>query len=94
MHRINWSLLRLPLPNIITDAGVVGVYPSEMTTSESGEDQKSHIPKENFEGKVPANRPGTELDMASAVIFVATNQYLNGQTLSVDGGYVLKAGRV
>lgn len=65
-----------------------------MTTSGSGEDQKSYIPKENFEGKVPANRPGTELDMASAVIFVATNQYLNGQTLSVDGGYVLKAGRV
>ena len=32
--------------------------------------------------------------MASAVIFVATNQYLNGQTIAVDGGYVLKAGRV
>jgi NAD(P)-dependent dehydrogenase (short-subunit alcohol dehydrogenase family) len=70
-----------------------GVYPSEMTTQESGEDQKSHIPKEKFHGKVPANRPGSERDMASAVIFVATNQYLNGQTIAVDGGYVLKTGR-
>jgi NAD(P)-dependent dehydrogenase (short-subunit alcohol dehydrogenase family) len=65
-----------------------------MTTSESGKDQKSHIEKEKFEGKVPANRPGSEKDMASAVIFVATNQYLNGQTIAVDGGYILKAGRV
>ncbi len=73
---------------------MIGVYPSEMTTQESGEDQKSHIPKEKFEGKVPANRPGSERDMASAVLFMATNQYLNGVTLPVDGGYVLKAGRV
>jgi NAD(P)-dependent dehydrogenase (short-subunit alcohol dehydrogenase family) len=73
---------------------MIDVYPIEMTTSESGEEQKSHIPKENFEGKVPANRPGSERDIASAVIFVATNQYLNGQAVGVDGWYFLKAGRV
>jgi len=68
-----------------------GVFPSEMTAGESGEDQKSHIEKEKYE-KVPAKRPGKDQDMAGAVLFVATNQYLNGQTVAVDGGYILHAG--
>ena len=68
-----------------------GVFPSEMTAGESGEDQKSHIEKEKYE-KVPARRPGKDQDMAGAVLFVATNQYLNGQTVAVDGGYILHAG--
>jgi len=68
-----------------------GVFPSEMTAGGSGEDQKSHIPKDKY-SKVPAKRPGKETDMANAVLFMATNQYLNGQTVAVDGGYVLMAG--
>jgi len=68
-----------------------GVFPSEMTADGSGEDQKSHIEKEKY-GKVPARRPGKDQDMAGAVLFVATNQYLNGQTIAVDGGYILHAG--
>lgn len=71
----------------------LGVFPSEMTAGESGENQKSHIPKEKFGGKVPAARPGNDHDMAGAVLFVATCQYLNGQTITVDGGYTLMAGR-
>lgn len=63
-----------------------------MTANESGANQKSHIPKENFEQKVPAARPGNDKDMAGAVLFVTTNQYLNGQTVTVDGGYTLRAG--
>lgn len=70
-----------------------GVFPSEMTTSESAANQKSHIPKEKHECKTPAARPGNDRDMASAVLFVATNQFLNGQTITVDGGYTLAAGR-
>ncbi|KAL9115952.1 MAG: hypothetical protein Q9227_000320 [Pyrenula ochraceoflavens] len=70
-----------------------GVYPSEMTAGQSGEDQKNYIPKEKYEEKVPARRPGKEEDMANAVLFAVTNQYLNGQTITVDGGYVLGAGR-
>ena len=69
-----------------------GVFPSEMTTEGSGEDQKSFIPKENFENKVPARRPGNDRDMAGAVLFAVTNQYLNGQNVAVDGGYLLSAG--
>jgi NAD(P)-dependent dehydrogenase (short-subunit alcohol dehydrogenase family) len=68
-----------------------GVFPSEMTAGESGENQKSEIPKEKYE-KVPARRPGNDRDMGAAVLFVATNQYLNGQTVVVDGGYTLAAG--
>ena len=70
-----------------------GVFPSEMTAKDSDEKQKSHIEKEKYD-KVPARRPGKEEDMAQAVLFVATNQYLNGVTIPVDGGYILMAGSV
>nr|POE56544.1 rhamnolipids biosynthesis 3-oxoacyl-[acyl-carrier-protein] reductase [Quercus suber] len=69
-----------------------GVFPSEMTAGDSGANQKSHIPKDKYADKVPASRPGNDRDMAGAVLFVATNQYLNGQTVTVDGGYTLAAG--
>ncbi|ETN39479.1 uncharacterized protein HMPREF1541_05703 [Cyphellophora europaea CBS 101466] len=69
-----------------------GVFPSEMTAGESGGDQKSFIPKEKYESKTPARRPGKETDMANAILFAATNQYLNGQNIIVDGGYVIQAG--
>jgi len=69
-----------------------GVFPSEMTAKESGGDQKSELPKDKFEGKVPARRPGKDEDMANVVLFMATNQYLNGQIVPVDGGYILSAG--
>ncbi|EPE31456.1 NAD(P)-binding Rossmann-fold containing protein [Glarea lozoyensis ATCC 20868] len=68
-----------------------GVFPSEMTANESGPDQKSEIEKEKY-AKVPAKRPGHDRDMAGAVLFAATNQYLNGQTVAVDGGYILSVG--
>jgi NAD(P)-dependent dehydrogenase (short-subunit alcohol dehydrogenase family) len=68
-----------------------GPFPSEMTAGESGEDQKSHIDKGKYE-KVPARRPGNDRDMAGAILFAVCNQYLNGQTVAVDGGYLLHAG--
>ncbi|KAI2638015.1 NAD(P)-binding protein [Hypomontagnella submonticulosa] len=69
-----------------------GVFPSEMTTEGSNEDQKSYIDREKYAKKVPAGRPGKDDDMAQAVLFFAVNQYLNGQTLAVDGGYTIAAG--
>lgn len=69
-----------------------GVFPSEMTAGDSGANQKSHIPKDKYADKVPASRPGNDRDMAGAILFAATNQYLNGQTVTVDGGYTLAAG--
>lgn len=63
-----------------------------MTADESDEYQKSHIPKEKYEGKYPGARPGRDIDMAQAVLSMAANQFVNGQTLAVDGGYTLAAG--
>jgi NAD(P)-dependent dehydrogenase (short-subunit alcohol dehydrogenase family) len=69
-----------------------GVFPSEMTAGDSDDKQKSSIPKEKYESKVPARRPGKDEDMANAVLFLATNQYVNGASIPVDGGYVIAAG--
>jgi NAD(P)-dependent dehydrogenase (short-subunit alcohol dehydrogenase family) len=52
----------------------------------------ANIIKDKYADKVPAARPGNDRDMGNAVLFVATNQYLNGQTVTVDGGYTLAAG--
>ena len=68
-----------------------GVFPSEMTAKESKENQKSEIPAEKY-AHLPARRPGNDRDMANAVLFMVTNQYLNGQIVPVDGGYLLKFG--
>ena len=70
-----------------------GVFPSEMTTGgQSKDNMKSEIPAENY-GHLPARRPGNDGDMANAVLFMVTNQYLNGQIVPVDGGYLLKFGQ-
>ncbi|KAL9051660.1 MAG: hypothetical protein Q9162_005869 [Coniocarpon cinnabarinum] len=64
-----------------------GVYPSEMTAMGSDTTtNKSELAKEDFL-HIPSQRPGSERDMANAVLFMATNQYLNGQTVPVDGGW-------
>jgi hypothetical protein len=56
-----------------------GVFPSEMTTQESRDDnQKSEMPKEKKEG-LPSQRPGKDTDMAAAILFTTCCQYLNGQ---------------
>lgn len=69
-----------------------GVFPSEMTTGDSKENQKSEMPADKY-AHLPARRPGNDRDMANAVLFAATNQYLNGQIIPVDGGYLLKFGQ-
>ncbi|KAJ5782384.1 Short chain dehydrogenase/reductase family [Penicillium paradoxum] len=88
-QEVSSSKLRVRVNNIAP-----GVFPSEMTAGESDEAQKSYIPAEKYREKVPAARPGKDEDMAGAVLFAACNQYLNGQTVVVDGGYVLAAGTV
>jgi len=68
-----------------------GVFPSEMTTQDSGEDQKSSMEKER-KGDLPSGRPGKDEDMAAAVLFAVSCQYLNGQNVVVDGGYLVSTG--
>lgn len=68
-----------------------GVFPSEITAGSSGENQKSTLP-EGMLKEISAGRPGNDRDMAIAIIFAATNQYLNGQIIVIDGGYLLQKG--
>jgi NAD(P)-dependent dehydrogenase (short-subunit alcohol dehydrogenase family) len=47
-----------------------GYFPSEMTAKESGPDQKSELKSESVreKGHVPAQRPGSDEEMAQAVV--------------------------
>ncbi|EKM61520.1 uncharacterized protein PHACADRAFT_112207 [Phanerochaete carnosa HHB-10118-sp] len=70
-----------------------GIFPSQMTTDSKDEQNKSQIPAGNDYGEkkgIPASRPGAETDMAQTALYIACNQYLYGQTIAVDGGYLLK----
>ncbi|KKY26486.1 putative short chain dehydrogenase reductase [Phaeomoniella chlamydospora] len=64
-----------------------GLFPSEMTTGESGDDQKSQIDKKLTN---PAGRPGSDQDMAACILFLAGpgGLFLNGQVIYPDGGNI------
>lgn len=65
-----------------------GVFPSEMTTSESDEKNKSSMEK-SMEN--PSGRPGKDTDMANAVLGLVGwgSAYINGQVVVPDGGMTL-----
>jgi len=65
-----------------------GYFPSEMTMKESDADNKSDMPDQKVKdkGHTPAQRPGSDEEMAMAVLFLAKNTYVNGEIIAVDGG--------
>ncbi|KAI0203759.1 NAD(P)-binding protein [Astrocystis sublimbata] len=65
-----------------------GYFPSEMTAKESDDRQKSHVPEEKIQdkGHVPLARAGREVEMGMTVLYLAKNQYVNGEIIAVDGG--------
>ncbi|RYP26423.1 hypothetical protein DL767_008047 [Monosporascus sp. MG133] len=65
-----------------------GYFPSEMTAKSSDDNQKSHVPPEKIQekGHVPLQRAGREEEMGMTVLYLAKNQYVNGQIIAVDGG--------
>ncbi len=56
--------------NIRVNSIAPGYFPSEMTMGESGEDNKTQMPNETIQqkGHVPAERPGSDEEMAQAVV--------------------------
>jgi NAD(P)-dependent dehydrogenase (short-subunit alcohol dehydrogenase family) len=68
-----------------------GYFPSEMTTGESDENQKSQMPQEKIDekGHVPMGRAGSDEEMAQGIIFLTKNRYVNGEILAIDGGVLL-----
>ncbi|KAI5866796.1 NAD(P)-binding protein [Durotheca rogersii] len=65
-----------------------GYFPSEMTAKSSDERQKSYVPPEKIQdtGHVPLMRAGREEEMGMTVLYLAKNQYVNGEIIAVDGG--------
>ncbi|KAL8930225.1 MAG: hypothetical protein Q9208_000842 [Pyrenodesmia sp. 3 TL-2023] len=74
--------------NIRVNSIAPGYFPSEMTAKSSDESNKSDLPHEKVQekGHVPAERPGSDEEMAMAMLFLCKNVYVNGEVLAVDGG--------
>lgn len=74
-----------------------GYFPSEMTAKEASDArQKSHVPPEKIQekGHVPLMRPGRDQEIGMSVLYLAKNQYVNGEIIAVDGGVLnVLAGR-
>ncbi|EIW61361.1 NAD-P-binding protein [Trametes versicolor FP-101664 SS1] len=85
--------LRRPGVKVRVNSIAPGIFPSEMTQGESDDKNKStmQVPPDYGEKKgIPAGRPGSEEDMAQTALYIATNEYLYGQTIPVEGGYLLE----
>ena len=72
-----------------------GYFPSEMTMNESDENNKTDMPAEKVKNKghpVPAERAGSDGEMAMGVIFLTKCGYVNGEILKLDGGVMNEVG--
>lgn len=69
-----------------------GYFPSELTTGESDEKQKSETPLEKIDGygHVAMGRAGMGEEMAQGLIFLTKNKYVNGEVIAIDGGVLLE----
>ncbi|KAL8711606.1 MAG: hypothetical protein Q9220_004016 [cf. Caloplaca sp. 1 TL-2023] len=74
--------------NVRVNSIAPGYFPSELTTQSSDEGNKSELPHEKVKekGYVPAERPGSDEEMAMAMLFLCKNTYVNGEVIAVDGG--------
>jgi len=92
IHLSNLMAYEFKKAGIRVNSIAPGYFPSEMTTKESDENQKSQMPKEKIEekGHVPMNRAGSDEEMAQGVIFLTKNKYVNGEVIAIDGGVLLE----
>ncbi|KAL2010949.1 hypothetical protein VTN00DRAFT_3667 [Thermoascus crustaceus] len=85
-----WAHTFVPL-RIRANCIAPGLFPTEMTTGVSDENQKSRLEGAGFH--FPAGRVGKETDIGSALLYLASRAgtYVNGQVVHVDGGLLLKS---
>lgn len=73
--------------NIRVNAIGPGLFESEMTADMLKTAKESTSAPAPGTGN-PAGRTGTDEEMSSAILFLATNNFVTGQILYVDGGFV------
>jgi len=85
MLATEFALKKIP---VRVNAIAPGVYASEMTFGEIGEDLVDVVGKGVM--PVPAKRSGTGEEMAGTAVYLASRAggYTNGQEIIIDGGYV------
>ena len=90
VHLTRAMALELGPQGILTNAIAPGSIMSEGTRQLFyGADGKFAGRTEEFMRHLPLGRPGTALEIAEAVLFLASPNagYVNGQVLAVDGGW-------
>ena len=50
---------------------------------------KSNLDKYLPEMAIPVGRHGTDEEMGSAIQFLASNEYMHGSIVSIDGGFTM-----
>ncbi|KAI2627747.1 NAD(P)-binding protein [Hypoxylon sp. NC1633] len=80
--------------NVRVNGIALGYFPSEMTTGTSNDENESQA-SEDFRlflesiGVKKVKRMGTPQEIASAVLALATNEFIWGTVMIVDGGFLL-----
>ena len=79
------SLTKILARDFAPDVRVNAIAPGLVLSSDD-------IPAEEWNclvNRLPLQRPANENEIASALIFLLKNEYITGQTITVDGGYSL-----
>ncbi|KAI1396982.1 NAD(P)-binding protein [Hypoxylon fuscum] len=82
--------------NVRVNDLALGYFPSEMSTGVSNEENESTPVPEKFANNMAAfgatntKRMGTPQELASAILVLATNDYMWGSVMLVDGGMALQ----
>jgi len=90
IHLTRSMALELGPRGVRTNAVAPGSIMTELTKELFyGEGGKFHARTEAFMRHIPLGRPGTPEEIAEAVLFLAApeSSYINGQILTVDGGW-------
>ncbi|KAG9221659.1 hypothetical protein CCMSSC00406_0005572 [Pleurotus cornucopiae] len=69
-----------------------GLFPTEMVSRGKADDLGiSYIPPDtSWPLEIPAGSLGSRVDMGTLVLFLVANHYVNGETVLIDGGSLLK----